>query len=70
MDWKPIDTMPHKTWVLVARLSGYIDPEWDILVAKMDPDFRDEIIDISRDRISDSGSPVMFWTALPTGPQQ
>ncbi len=68
MDWRPIRTMPRDQYVLVARKSGNVTTEWDYLVAKFIPGYRDEPVDIDNNRLSDGGTEALFWAPLPEAP--
>lgn len=75
LPWVPVDIPPSSdSVVLIARKSGYIACDWELMTAQYRPDFRPKNpwVTVAGDAITDSGHPVMYWRsppALPTGPQ-
>lgn len=62
--WRPVSKPPPvRVVVLIARKSGYITAEWEIMSAVYDPEYRprNPWLTIGGDGISDSGDKPAFW---------
>lgn len=65
-DWMPIADAPKDgTQILVRGPSGYTNSKFTYASARFVPDFRDDWIDESNTRLSDSGLKPTEWRWLP-----
>jgi hypothetical protein len=63
--WTPVSKSlpPVGTFVLAVRKSGYHNPEFEILTAQCDPDYKGWV-DPGNTRLTDSGEDPVAWAPM------
>lgn len=63
--WKPMETAPKNKYIMVRGDSGMRTYPQFYIVAKLEPEYRDDWINIDNDRLTDYGYVPEEWTEIP-----